>query len=122
MKKIIYIPLAVFGLLILLFCVWFFYLRFERERQLMREGDILIERIEKFRTEHSRLPNSFKEMGIEETGLMGGCCGEGADLLYYDKIDSLHYIVSFGMSIDYNRTYYSENKQWRDFNDVILQK
>ena len=34
----------------------------------MKESDILIEKIEKFRTEHIRLPNSFKEMGIEEIG------------------------------------------------------
>jgi len=68
MKKELNILLPLFGLLVLLFCFWFFYLRFERERRLMKESDILIEKIEKFRTEHIRLPNSFKEMGIEETG------------------------------------------------------
>ena len=34
----------------------------------MKESDILIEKIEKFRKEHIRLPISFKELGIEEIG------------------------------------------------------
>lgn len=39
MKKELNILLPLFGLLVLLFCFWFFYLQFERERQLMKEGD-----------------------------------------------------------------------------------
>ena len=62
------------------------------------------------------------ELRIEEIGSMGGCCGEGADLIHYEKVDSSHFIVYFAMSIDYNRTYYSESKQWRDFDEVIVQK
>lgn len=82
------------------------------ERKQIKKASVLIEKIEMFKTNHNRLPDSFKEMGIEETGLLGGCCGEGADILYYMKTDSLHYIVYFGTTLGEGLYYYSDTKQW----------
>ncbi len=72
----------------------------------MKEGDALVERIEMFRTESKRLPNTLEDIGIEER--------EGADVLYYTKRDSSHYIVSFGMSLGESKFYYSDTKEWEE--------
>lgn len=67
--------------------------------------------LEQFRAEHKRLPNSLKEIGVEEQ--------EGKDALYYDKKDSSRYIIWFGVSLGESKTYYSDNKQWEDFDREI---
>lgn len=92
--------------MICLFCFWFFYLRNSRENRLEKEGNMLVQKIEAFRIENKRLPDSLEEIGTSEK--------EGSDALFYDKRDSLHYTVSFGMSIDYNKFYYSDTKTWED--------
>lgn len=68
---------------------------------------MLVSKIEIFKTEHKSLPNSLKEIGIEEK--------EGVDALYYDRRDSLHYVVWFGMSLGESKIFYSDSKQWEDF-------
>lgn len=95
------------GVLLLLFTFWFFYLRTARENRLMKNGNVLVNRIEQFRVEHKRLPNSLKEIGVEEQ--------DGKDAIYYDKKDSLRYIIWFGVSLGESKTYYSDSKQWEDF-------
>lgn len=80
-----------------------FFIKESREERLTKEGDHLIEQIEKFRKENGRLPISFKEVDYEPK--------TGSEELYYN-LDSNNYTISFGMSIDYNKTYYSDIKQW----------
>ena len=104
MKKYIYLLIIILGILILLFCFWFFYLRYEREHQLIKEGYILVEKIEKFRKENGYLPESLNDINY---------CGKaGTDELIYIKESEKNYTVSFVMSIDYNKTYYSDTKTW----------
>lgn len=91
--------------LILLF-TWFFYLRNAREERLMKRGDALLKKIEDYKVEHKRLPNSLEEIGMEER--------DGVDELYYTKRDSLHYNVSFGTSLGESKFYYSDSKRWED--------
>lgn len=109
MRKYRYI-FVVLGIM-LLFVVWFFYLRTARENRLMKDGNVLVSEIEQFKVEYKRLPSSLKEIGIEEQ--------DGKDALYYDKKDSLHYIVWFGVSLGESKTYYSDSKQWEDFDREI---
>ena|ERR1700748_2161205 len=104
MKKIL---AWVFIILISLFCFWFFYLKDARENKLKKEGNELVQRIENFRTKNKRLPNSLQELGSKEEE-------SGADAIFYDKRDSSNYTVSFAMSIDYNKFYYSDTKRWED--------
>lgn len=106
MKKYKYILLSVFGTLLLLVGFWFFFLKDARENRLMNEGEMLVEKIESFRDEHDRLPNSLVEIGLEET--------DGADVLYYNKRDSLNYTVSFGTALGESKFYYSDSQQWED--------
>jgi len=107
MRKYKYIIL-VLGILVLFCTILFFYLRYERDYRLMKEGNILVEKIENFRMVHNRLPNSLNEIGVEEKQ-------DGIDTLYYDKKSSLHYIVYFGMGLGESKTFYSDSKQWEDF-------
>lgn len=103
MKKYKYI-LWFLGVLLLLFVVWFFYFRTARENNLINEGNILVKKIELFRAENKRLPNSLEEIGIPEK--------DGFNVLYYYKRDSLHYTVSFPISAEEHKFYYSDTKQW----------
>jgi hypothetical protein len=105
MKKYRYI-LGVLSFLLLLLAFWGFFLRNERENRLKEKGSVLIEKIELFRLEHKRLPNTLEEMGIEER--------DGIDELYYDKRDSSNYTISFGTSLGESEFYYSDTKQWED--------
>ena len=105
MRKYKYI-LRSLGVLLILFSVWFFYLRTAREERLIKRGDALVKKIEVFRSDHNKLPNSLEEIEIEEL--------DGRDVLYYDKRDSLYYTVSFGTSLGESKFYYSDTKKWED--------
>lgn len=39
---------------------------------------------------------------------------ENSNALYYDIRNDTSYTVSFIMSIDYNKTYYSDTKKWEN--------
>jgi hypothetical protein len=70
---------------------------------LVQQGDELIEKVEKFKTERGRLPGSLSEIGITETE---------AGPLYYDKTDSSNYIIWFGTELGESKTYHSDSKKW----------
>jgi hypothetical protein len=99
--------LLVLTILIGLFSFWFFYLRTAEENRLTKEGELMVEKIENFRSVHHRLPNSLTEIGIV-------VIDESNPPLYFDKRDSVNYTVSFGISMDESRIYYSDTKKWED--------
>jgi len=102
MTIIKYIILSVVILAMLLF----FFITSKREKNLAQRGEDIVEKIEFFRKENHRLPKDLNEIGILEE--------ENSNALYYDIRNDTSYTVSFMMSIDYNRTYYSDTKQWED--------
>jgi hypothetical protein len=102
LKKLI--PAILFALF-LLFCFWFFYLRNLREKNLIEEGNLIIRRIEIYQSVNEQLPNSLSDLGITEKD-------ESDPPLYYERRDSLHFTLSFGISMDEFKIYYSDNKQW----------
>jgi hypothetical protein len=51
------------------------------------------------------LPNTVEELGLVEP------MNEGP---YYEKKDSLSYIVYFNIGFDNTKTYSSETKKWKD--------
>lgn len=102
MTIIKYIILSVVILAMLLF----FFITSKREKDLTQRGEDIVEKIEFFRKENHRLPKDLNEIGILEA--------ENSNALYYDIRNDTSYTVSFMMSIDYNRTYYSDTKQWED--------
>lgn len=90
---------------IILSILLFFFVKGKRERDLTRRGENVIERIEFFRMKHHRLPKNLNEIGVIE---------ENSNALYYDVRNDTSYTVSFMMSIDYNKTYYSDTKKWEN--------
>lgn len=75
---------------------------------MINEGNLIIQKIEHYRQVHNQLPNSLTDIGIEIKS-------ESDPPLYYDKMDNLHYTISFGTSLGESKIYYSDSKQWEDF-------
>ncbi len=73
------------------------------EKKLMKKGDELVVKIEKYKVENGHLPNSLESLGIKETM-------EGP--LFYEKRDSVNYMVYFGTSLGESMIYYSDTKEW----------
>jgi regulatory protein YycI of two-component signal transduction system YycFG len=100
MKKIfIIMVIIVIGIL-----VFVFYMRKEEENSLHELGKITIQKIENFRDNNKRLPNSLSELGIIEKE-------EGP--IYYSKIDSNRYVIWFGTTLGESQTYDSEKRNWK---------
>lgn len=69
-----------------------------------QKGYDLIEKIEDYKQKHGIYPDSFSDMGIEES------MGEGP---YYEKRDE-GYIVYFSIGFDNSFIYDSNTKKWED--------
>ena len=76
-----------------------------REQRLTEQGNALIERIDAFQKATHRLPESLKELGLEETM-------EGP--LYYQKVSAERYMVHFGTTVGESMIYRSEKRSWDD--------
>ena len=75
------------------------------KRDLIKEGNEVIAKIESFKKDNGRLPESLTELGIVET--------EGGPI-FYKKVDSSRYTL-YGM-VHFDRTvnYDSETQKWED--------
>jgi hypothetical protein len=91
---------------IILSVLLFFFIKDKREKDLTQRGEIIIGRIEFFRKQNHRLPKELNEIGIIEE--------ENSNAFYYDIRNDTSYTISFMMSIDYNKTYYSDTKRWEN--------
>ena len=101
MKKKIF---AIITIAMLLLFILFFIFKDEREKELTDKGDQIIEKIEAFRQEHHKIPKTLSEVGFTND--------DGANMLFYDVYNDTTFTLSFIMSMDYNKTYYSDVKQW----------
>jgi hypothetical protein len=70
-----------------------------------KKGALLIDKIETFRQIEKRLPDNITELGLEEPMNRGP---------YYEKKDSVNYIIWFGTTLGEGIYYYSDTKQWED--------
>mgnify|MGYP000951228433 CR=1 FL=1 len=107
MKKRNIIIIGVFILILVLFCLWYFYLRLARENRLIEDGNIIINKIEFYRTTYNKLPESLTDIGIN-------VIDESDPPYFYQIQDSIYYSLSFGISFDETKTYYSDTKTWED--------
>ena len=92
--------------ILILFGFWYFYLRTARENKLIKKGNVVVERIEQYKKNNNKLPNSLKEIGENDD--------EDNYPFFYQKQDSCYYSISFGISMDDSKIYYSDSKQWED--------
>jgi hypothetical protein len=101
MKKIIIGILAI----ILISVVVFFYLRIAEDEEYKEAGSLLVEKVEKYKLENGKLPETVSELHLKSE------MGEGP---YYEKIDSLKYIVYFNIGFDDMFMYNSETNIWKE--------
>ena len=80
-------------------------IRHKEDRDYEKRGKDLIDKIEAFRQKQNRLPNIVAELGLEEP------MNDGP---YYEKRDSVNYIVFFNIGFDNAKIYYSEFNLWKD--------
>jgi hypothetical protein len=89
----------------ILFGLWFFWLKDYEQNQLFDQGNIIIGKIEAYKKEYKRLPDSLENIGIKVVD-------EVNPPIYYDKRDSIHYVVMFSIGFDDSHYYYSDSKKW----------
>jgi hypothetical protein len=70
-------------------------------------GEDIVKRIERFRQDNKRLPDSLSELGVKEKL-------EGP--VYYKKSDEHHYTVWYGTSVGESMTYNSDTGRWSAHN------
>jgi len=76
-------------------------------RGRIREGQELITRVESFRQEHHRLPESLEEAGIRDPDSLR---------VYYKKCDDSKYLVWFGTTLGESMTYNPVTRKWEPYN------
>ena len=93
-------------LFIIILILFFFVLRNSRERRLISEGNILIQKVENFKNSNNRLPKNLSEIGMDE---------KENDELHYNVLDSSKYIISFGFGVGESIIYHSDTRKWDDY-------
>ncbi len=78
-----------------------------RESRLIKQGNEIVSKIESFRKDKGRLPDSLSAVGIEEKE-------EGP--IYYEKRGEARYLLWFGTELGESVTYDSESKKWEPLN------
>jgi hypothetical protein len=96
--------------ILLIFCFilagsvfYVFFLRDAHDCKLIKQGDEIISKVEDFRKKNGTLPESLSALGLNETE---------AGPLYYEKKDSINYIVYYNIGFDESNTYKSSTKKW----------
>ncbi len=76
---------------------------YSRQGRLIKEGNEIVGKIESFRKDKGRLPDSLSEIGIKETE-------EGP--IYYAKKSDTKYVLWFGAELGESVSYNSDTKKW----------
>ena len=91
----------------ILFLIYFFLLKGNGESSLITEGDLIVDKIEKYKHERGYPPTSLSEIGMIIKD-------ESDPPFYYDKRDSVNYTLSFVTNLGESKIYYSDSKKWED--------
>lgn len=70
----------------------------------LKQGNEVAAKVEKFRSDKGRLPDSLSEIGIAETE---------SGPIYYKKESETKYILWYGKDLGESATYDSDTKQWK---------
>jgi hypothetical protein len=77
-------------------------------RDEIREGQELVVKVETFRQENHRLPESLEEVGIRDPDSLR---------LNYEKCNDSEYLLSFGTTLGESMTYNPIKRKWEPDND-----
>jgi hypothetical protein len=105
MRKILIKAGILIVLILTVLIIVFYALQNQEKYNYQKRGALLIDKIETFRQIETRLPNNVNELGLEEP------MNDGP---YYEKKDSVNYIVFFNIGFDNVKIYYSDKKEWKD--------
>lgn len=73
------------------------------EKELKTQGNELVKKVEEYKKNTGKLPSGLKDMGLEESM-------EGP--LFYERKDSVNYMIWFGTTLGESMIYYSDTKEW----------
>lgn len=79
------------------------YMQYRENRIYENEGQVFIDKIERYRSIHKRLPNNLESLGEKETMSTGP---------YYEKVDSNTYKLYFCIGFDDYKVYNSKDNKW----------
>jgi hypothetical protein len=95
------------GLSVLVTCLTVYVLVWQPVRLYFwkdfRRAGSTITRIEKYQRLHGRLPDTLREVGVDDAD----------NQLFYMKIDEQHYTVWFPTTLGESEIYDSANRSWR---------
>lgn len=72
----------------------------------IREGNIIVNKIEKYKDIHGTLPDKLQDVGQSDY--------VGDVLFCYEKESDTTYVVWFGTTLGEGMYYYSDTKRWTD--------
>lgn len=90
--------------IVLIFSLCFLACGPQRKPELEKKGNEIISQIESFRLEKGALPNSLRDLGLEEKL-------EGP--LYYRRLDDTRYELWYGTTLGESVTYDSNRRSWQ---------
>jgi len=79
------------------------YLIISNTNSYIKQGSILIKKVEEYKQQYNKLPKTITDLNIKEST---GTCP------YYELIDSTKYIVYFNIGFDNSFIYNSNTKEW----------
>lgn len=91
-------------------CFIFFILscKNNREIELTKQGNDIINRVYEYKEKNNnQLPISLADLGIVVKD-------ESNPPVYYEKKDSIHFLVWFGTILGESKIYYSDSKKWEN--------
>ncbi|MCT4636277.1 MAG: hypothetical protein N4A72_01095 [Bacteroidales bacterium] len=79
------------------------YLIISKTNSYIKQGNILVEKVEEYKQQYNKLPKTITDLNIKES------MGTGP---YYELIDSTKYIVYFNIGFDNTFIYSPNTKEW----------
>ena len=77
-------------------------------RHEIQTGNQILRRVESFRQEHHRLPDSLEEVGVNDSDSLG---------INYQKCDANLYLIWFGTSLGESMSYDPVTRKWKHDNN-----
>lgn len=78
------------------------------ESEMIDKGNSIVQQIESYRDSIGTIPMSLSDIGIT-------IIDESNPPYYYQRIDSVHYTLSFSNGVGESKIYYSDTQKWEDF-------
>ena len=97
---------------LIMFSVLFLLCSCRYESQMIDSGNAIVKQIDSYIDSVGTVPMSLTDIGIT-------IIDEGNPPFYYQRIDSVHYTLSFSNGVGESKIYYSDSQKWEDFPRTI---